>query len=162
MGPPEDAGRKGLNRVRRLPAAGEIVVNIDLGMINYLAVVAAGVVAWIIGGVWYARPVLGARWMGLARISEEQARQGGAVAFVVALVLGIATAFFLAVVLQALGANDVLGGIIGGLLVWFGFMAIPAVSGLLFEKRPVGLFAINQGYNFVAFLVMGIIIGVWV
>lgn len=138
------------------------MVNIDLGMINYIAVVVAGVVSWILGGVWYARPVFGARWMKLAGVDEEQARAGAALGFVVALILGIVTAFFLAVVLQALGATTILDGIVGGLLVWFGFMALPAIGNLTFEKRPPALYAINQLYNAISFVAMGIILSVWV
>ncbi|MFQ5918917.1 MAG: DUF1761 domain-containing protein [Thermoplasmata archaeon] len=139
------------------------MVNIDPGTINYLAVIAAGVVSWVLGGIWYARPALGGRWMNLVGMTEEQAREGGAVAFIVALVLSIVVALFLAFVLQALGAMGNVGnGILGGLLVWFGFMAIPAVGNVLFEKRPWGLFGINQGYNLVSFVLMGIILSLWV
>ncbi len=138
------------------------MVNLDLGAINYLAVLAAGVVAWIVGGVWYSRPVLGLRWMNLAGVSEEQTQQGAIVNFIVGLILAILTALFLAFVLQALGASTVLDGIVGGLLVWLGFLAIPAFLGVVYEKRPVALYALNQGYYFVGFLLMGIILAVWV
>ena len=138
------------------------MVNVDLGSINYLAVILAGVVAWILGAVWYARPLFGGRWMEMVNISED-ARKGAVVGFIGALVAGILLALFLAFVLQALGASGNIGnGIVGALLVWFGFMAIPAASNVLFEKRSWGLFLINMGYYFVAFILMGIILSVWV
>lgn len=138
------------------------MVNIDLGNLNLYAILAAGVVSWIVGGAWYSRPLLGRRWMQLVGVSEEQAGEGAMVGFILALVLGIVTAFFLAMVLQALDATTVLDGVVGGLLVWFGFMAIPAVSTIFFAKRPASLWAINQGYNAIAFILMGIILAVWV
>lgn len=137
------------------------MVNFDVVTINWLFVLAAGAVAWILGAVWYSPVAFGQRWMRLAGVSEDQAQEGAGVGLVVALVLSILTALFLDIVLDFMGATTVLDGVIGGLLVWFGFLALPAVSSIFFEKRPPALFGLNQGYNAVSFLLMGIILAVW-
>lgn len=138
------------------------MVNIDLGSLNYVAVIVAGLVFWILGGIWYARPVFGARWMALVNVSEEEARKRAMMGLIVALIMSIVVAFFLAIVLQAMGAVTITDGIIGALLVWIGFMAIPAIGNLFFEKRPVSLYGINQSFALIGFILMGVILGVWV
>ena len=40
--------------------------------VNYLAVLAAGGAAWILGAVWYAAPVFGNAWMaGIGKTKEQ-------------------------------------------------------------------------------------------
>jgi len=60
------------------------------------------------------------------------------------LVLGIITAFFLAVFLRFMTANTWMDGIIGGLLVWLGFVATHGATSIFFERRPVSWYAITR------------------
>jgi len=55
----------------------------------------------------------------------------------------------------------VLGGVVIGFLVWFGFLMTTGVSGAFFEGRSGKLTGINQGYEIVANLVAGAILGLW-
>lgn len=45
--------------------------------------------------------------------------------------------------------------------IWFGFLAMNMISGVLFEKRSWTWFAINGGNTLVTMLVMGAILGGW-
>lgn len=136
------------------------MVELNLSGISYVAVIVAGIVGWIIGGIWYARPVFGRRWLALSGVSEEQARKGAAGAFVAALILSIVVAFFLAIVVGLMGATTVVDGAIAGFLVWLGFLATAGASSVMFERRPAAQYGINTGYQAVHLVVMGIILAV--
>ena len=43
--------------------------------VNWIAVIAAAVSAFVLGGLWYG-PLFGKKWMALVGLSEEQARSG--------------------------------------------------------------------------------------
>ena len=55
----------------------------------------------------------------------------------------------------------VVGGIVVGFLVWFGFLLTTGVSGAIFEGRSGKLVGINEGYAIVSYLLMGAILGIW-
>ena len=137
------------------------MVAIDLAKLNWLAVIVTGIVSWIIGAIWYAPPVFGNRWMKLVGIKPEDARASAGKALVGGLVLAIITSFFLAIFINFMAATTFVDGAIGGFLVWLGFIATAAATGVLFERRPVALYAIGQTHLAIAFIVMGIILAVW-
>jgi len=48
-----------------------------------------------------------------------------------------------------------------GFHVWLGFVATVQLTGALFAKQSMKLFAINTGYQLVCYLVMGAILTAW-
>lgn len=127
--------------------------------INWLAVTAAAVSSFIIGGLWYG-PLFGRTWMRVAGITPERAAQAGR-----GMVFGVSflLQFIAAVVLAAfLGAEATLGFALGASLS-VGLCWVATALGVvyLFEQRPLGHWAVNAGYQVVAFTVMGLILGLW-
>lgn len=131
----------------------------SLGDVNWLAVLVATVVAFALGAVWYAPPVLGKRWMRLAGISPED--QGNN--FAVTMVLGFVTTLVAVSALALfLGADaGVATGVVAGLVAGVGIAAMAVVLNALYESRAPALIAINAGYQVVVFLVAGAILGAW-
>jgi hypothetical protein len=133
----------------------------DPASVNWLAVIAAAVSMFLLGGVWYS-PVLFARaWMQDCGFSEQELEKsfnparifGGS--FVLALVASTNLAFFLG------PKADLSFGIFAGAATGIGWVAAAFGITYLFERRPLRLFLINAGYHAVAFTIMGAIIGVW-
>lgn len=58
--------------------------------------------------------------------------------------------------------TGVVGGLVVGFLVWFGFLMTTGVSGAIFEGRPGKLVGINQAYQLVSYILMGAVLGIWV
>ena len=128
--------------------------------INFWAVIAAAVSAFVLGGAWYSPLLFGKAWQRAARLSEESLKGanpalifGGSfllsllAAFVFALFLGPSPAIGL-----ALGAGASAG------LAWVG-----ASLGInyLFERRSLALFGINAGYHTLQFTLYGLVLGLW-
>ena len=129
--------------------------------INYLAVLAAAVSTFLIGGLWYSPALFHRAWMSANGLSDADLARGGAgkifgVAFVLALLMAANLAAFLSG-----PATTVAWGVTAGALTGLGWVA-PAIATIaLFERRSGRYIAINGGYFGVAFVVMGAIIGAW-
>ena len=124
--------------------------------VNWLGSLVGGVLAFVIGGVWYAFPVFGSAWMeGIGKSAEELAASSSPLrTYGGALVLSVASAVVFSLFLgpdpapgMAAGAGFAAG------LVWVGGSL--GIS-YLFEARPLRLWLINAGYHTVQFTVIGV------
>ncbi|MBL7747055.1 MAG: DUF1761 domain-containing protein, partial [Chitinophagaceae bacterium] len=49
----------------------------DMSSINWLAVLVAGISAFVVGGIWYSPGLFGKAWMADNNFTEEQIKKGG-------------------------------------------------------------------------------------
>lgn len=129
--------------------------------INYLAVLVAAIAAMVLGSIWYAKPVFGARWMKLVGLTDESVKQGAGPAMGIAALSALVTAFVLAHVVDYVNADTVGAGIMTGLWMWVGFNATQLVMNSAFERRNWTLSFINLAYGAVNFAIMGLILAIW-
>jgi len=132
----------------------------NFSLINWLAVIVAGLSAFAVGGIWYSRPLFGNAWMTDSNLSEEQIKQGNkgkifGFTAIFSLVMAINLAMFLAD-----AKTDASWGATAGFLagIW-AFCAIAIHS--LFELKSWRHIFINGGYSIVSLTLMGLIIGAW-
>jgi hypothetical protein len=129
--------------------------------INWLAVLAAAISMFVIGGLWYSPMLFGKQWQAAAGLTDEQVKSGNralifGLAFVFSLLMAANLAFFLAA--PEITLATAIGYSVAAGLGWAAFgLAVIA----LFERRPLAYFLINGGYLTVAFAVMGLILGLW-
>jgi hypothetical protein len=135
--------------------------------LNLLAVLVAAISTMVVGFVWYS-PILFAKpWMremgydpnDKSRVQEMQKSAGPA--YLGSFVASLVSAFVLALFLHQMRAQSLGLGLLVGSHVWLGFVATVQLTGVLFMKQSMKLFAINTGYQLVCYLVMGAILGVW-
>jgi hypothetical protein len=132
--------------------------------LNYLAVVVAAVVAFIIGMLWYS-VLFRRQWMAAQGYTPEKiaaAKQGGmggkyAATFVATLV----TAAVLGVLISRMGIASTLGGVKLGVIAWLGFAAPIGFTANLFSEKPRTAWYIDTAHQLVYLVVMGIILTVW-
>ena len=125
---------------------------------NFFAVIAAAVSAFVIGGLWYSPVLLGGAWK-KANGFVDPAAAGPKVcglALLLSLVMAVNLAMFL---------NDpkttLAFGAMAGFLAGFGWAAMGIGIVSLFERRSLSYVLINGGYLTVALTVMGVILGGW-
>ncbi len=131
--------------------------------INYWAVIAAAVAAFVLGAVWYSPLLFGNAYM------EVRGMNPGAIAAMRPpawelfgeFVKNIVVAFVLAHFVVRLGVRDWKGAVQLGLWVWVGFQAMLLMGAVLHEKMPWMLYAIHAGDALVKTLLMTAILGVW-
>jgi Protein of unknown function (DUF1761) len=132
----------------------------DPAKLNYLAIVAAAVSAFVVGGAWYSKALFAPAWLRETGLDEaELAKRNPAKVFGPAFLLTLIMAFNLA---AFIGPDATLGfAVAASLAAGLGWVALAMGVTYLFEARSLRLWLIDAGYQVVAFLVMGVIIGAW-
>jgi hypothetical protein len=129
-------------------------------LINWLAVVAAALSAFLVGGIWYSPVLFSNAWMVDSNLTTDQVKQGNK-----AKIFGF-TALFLLIMSANLAAflatpaTTASWGAQAGFLagIWaFGAIAIHS----LFELKSWRYIFINGGYSVVSLTLMGLILGAW-
>jgi hypothetical protein len=128
--------------------------------VNYLAVIAAAVATFMLGGLWYSPALFGKVWQREAGVTEEQMKNANmAKVFGLAFVLSLIAAWVFALFLgprppMALG----LGAGFSAGLCW-----VAASFGInyLFERKSFKLWLINGGYHTLQFTIVGLILALW-
>lgn len=128
--------------------------------LHYPAVIAAAVLSFVIGGLWYSPILFGKVWMREAGISEERARQAKmGMVFGFAALASLVMAFNLAAFIGPKASLQF--GLFAGFATGFGWVAMALGVIYLFEQRSLKLWIINSGYQVVTLTLMGAVIGVW-
>ena len=124
--------------------------------VNYLAVLLAALSAFLIGGLWYSA-LFAKAWAAKTGQSEETLKSGNmALIFGGSFVLNLVAAYVLA---MFVAGKDWKHAALAGLAVGLAWVATALGVTYLFERRPLGLWLINGGYQIVQFTVMGAILG---
>ena len=139
---------------------------------QYLPIIAAGLIPMALGFAWYHKALFGQAWMDSLGFTEEDLAKGNmgmtmglATLFSMILSLAIKGTFFAAhggeEALAAAGDLNFGHGAFHGLLVG-GMIAIPVlVTNGLFEKKTVKNLLINSAYWIVAIILMNGLLAAW-
>lgn len=132
--------------------------------VNYLAVLAAAVVAYAVGAVWHSPVGFGTYWMKMMGFTPDSMKsmplspaQAMSIGFVVTLLQAFVFAYF--VVLVNAATIDLALQL--GFWVWLGFLAPTLINGWLWEGKSLKLFAFNAAYALVSIEVMALVLGLW-
>lgn len=132
--------------------------------VNYTAVLVASVVGMIIGAIWYG-PLFGKAWMKLSRLSPKdmaKMKKKGMGKGYLAMFIGLLVMnFVLAHMLKFAQAATVAEAVVGGVLIWLGFIATVMLGSVLWEGKPISLYAINAFHYLVILAVSGAILVSW-
>jgi len=137
--------------------------------VNWLAILVAGIVIFMLGGLWYSPVLFAKKWIALQNKTEEQMKAEAAGAnmplmYASAFLTGLIIAWTMAMVFAHI-ANDIemnaAHGALFGALLWLGFAATTSYATALFSGKPRQLWFIDSAYNLVSFVLAGIILAVW-
>lgn len=131
-------------------------------LLNYVAVIVASIIYYLIVFFWYWPTLFGNTWLKL--VGKESVEKDQIIRESILMIpTSLATNFVIALIFDFLGNPDVLWGIILVLLFYIGFVIPIAINQDLFNNRTnVKLFLIEYGDYLVAFLISGIILSLWV
>lgn len=132
---------------------------LDFGGLNWWAILAATVVAFVIGGLWYG-PLFGKAWMQALGKTEADIEPTPA-PFIISFFTALVTCVVLAALIQTLGIQSLSGGLVLGALMGLGFIATAMASDSAFCGWSIKLFLIQSGYRVLYSVVMGGILAYW-
>ncbi|MBO6524190.1 MAG: DUF1761 domain-containing protein [Balneolaceae bacterium] len=128
--------------------------------INYLAVLVASLIGFVVGFLWYG-PLFGKAWMAEVGMTEEKQQSGNmAKIFGTTFVLQVIMTYCLAMFL-ADDSIDLAMGAFYGFLTGAGWILPTMIINNLYEQRSFKLSFIQGGYWVVVFTLMGLVLGAW-
>lgn len=129
--------------------------------IHWLAVLAAGVAAFVVGAVWYSA-LFGKMWMAARGVTPEQCKQGGqgnmAALFGTTFVLDLVMAFVLDHVLGTYGDASMNTSLMVAGGIALGFVIPSMIVNYLYQQAKAALILIDGGHWLAAFLAMGAVL----
>src|SRR5918999_2720729 len=89
--------------------------------LNWLAVIVAAALYYVLGAIWFAAPVLGNPWMRSMGVDPANPPSPNPVALVLPAIAYLVGAIALGLLVEALGYTSLSDGLILGLVVGIGF-----------------------------------------
>ncbi len=129
--------------------------------INYLSVGLAVVANMALGWLWYSPLLFGKRWMkeaGYTPKDEAKMKESGMKSMGIMFLISIVMAYILAHFVDYLGAIDLAGALQAAGWIWIGFVATIMLQPVLFERKPLVLYAINALFNLASLSVMAVVL----
>lgn len=139
----------------------------DFSGINFLAVVVAAIAAFVIGFLWHG-PLFGKQWLAMMNVpqSEVDAMRAKGMGpmiptMIAALVQQLIIALVTAHLANALGIVGAVPAILFAVVLWLGYLAMPMLNGVLWERRKMDLYLFNIGYHLVSLVAVSLIVVLW-
>lgn len=140
-------------------------MTLDLGQLNWLAVVVGGVVYFALGALWYS-PILFARaWQ--RSIGWDESRtppEQSAMTYVVPLIAYLVMAVAVGMLAAATGTDTLTEGLVLGLVIGVGLSLAHTFVDASFDPNkpePWTWFAINGTYHTLGLIIVAVIVAVW-
>ena len=129
--------------------------------VNYLAVLVAAIANYVIATIWYAA-VFAKAWQKLTGITDMKPAPANIVlVFIGSFVLSYVLYHSIVFGNSYFKISGIGGGLMGGFFGWLGYIAPVTLSTKLYEKKPWGLWLLDNSFWLLSLLVMGIILSLW-
>ncbi|HUI30742.1 MAG TPA: DUF1761 domain-containing protein [Candidatus Acidoferrales bacterium] len=129
--------------------------------VNYLAVILAAIASYVIAIIWYA-VIFGKAWQKLTGVTDmKPAPMNIVLSLIGSLLMSYVLYHSIAFGDYYVRMSGIGGGLMGGFFSWIGFIAPVTLMTKLYEKKPWGLWLLDNGFWLVSLLVMGIILSIW-
>ena len=130
--------------------------------VNYLAVLVAAIANYVIATIWYAG-LFAKTWQKLTGITNMKPALANIVlVFIGSLVLSFVLYHSIVFGNSYFKMSGISGGLMGGFFGWIGYIAPVTLSTKLYEKKPWGLWLLDNAFWLLSLLVMGIILSIWI
>src|ERR1700733_4372125 len=129
--------------------------------VNYLAVAVAAVASYILAAIWYGA-IFAKLWMRLTGITEMKPAPTN-------IIFMLISSFIMAYVLQHsivfgdsyFKAITICNGLTGAFFLWLGFVATTTLATKLYEKKPWGLWILDNAFWLISLMIQATILTVW-
>jgi sterol desaturase/sphingolipid hydroxylase (fatty acid hydroxylase superfamily) len=133
---------------------------------DVVPVLIAALAAFAVGGAWYSPALFANAWMAGHGYSPEKmaamrATNPPARTMGMTLVCQLIMAGTLELLMSWLRISGVKPGIGFAVLIWFGLVATVTMIANVFSDKPMRVYLIDSGYQLVALVIMGGVLGGW-
>jgi hypothetical protein len=132
--------------------------------VNYMAVLVAAIVVFVLGWLWYSPLLFYKPWMRARGLDPAAAMANAKMPLgnlVIELLRCLVLAFIVAHLVAAVGITNWMVAAHFGLLLWVGFPVVLLTGAVIWDNVPVKVAAIHAGDWLVKLLVIPIIVSMW-
>jgi len=134
-----------------------------LDQLNYVGIIVASVVSFIVGFLWYSPFLFGNVWMklnGVTKKDTEKAKKKGMTKMMLLAFIGtLVTASVLNILIIMSGVSEISTAISLSFIIWLGFIVATTLLGsVLWDNKPWGLFLLNGAYWLVNVEIISIVL----
>jgi len=131
--------------------------------INWIAVAVAAVAYFVLGALWYSKILFAPKWIAYLKIdiNDPNAKKGVGLMFGGSLVMMFVSSLAVAILAGRLELSGWMSGVKLGAFIGVCFCMTTIAINYLYEKKPLGLFLINGGYQLVGNIIAAVIICCW-
>jgi len=109
----------------------------------------------IIGALWYSNLFLGRYWSKASKIKKSKANGNR---YLINFVTTFIVAYALGYLMALAELTTTFEGMIMGAVVWLGFIGTTSLEMVLWEKKPIKLYIIQNAHKLIMLVVMGAIL----
>ena len=133
-----------------------------LSDINWLAVLVGAVGYFFLGAIWYSF-LFQKKWVELSKIDmgDPNVKQGVAAIMFGSFVMMFITSAAIAILSVLMDIHHWQEGLHLGVLTGLGFAFTSMAINMLYEKKPIGLYFINGGYQLLGNIIAAVVIACW-
>jgi len=134
----------------------------DFTSINWVAVAVCVVVSMISGSIWFNPKTFYPAWWKAIGKSEniQPGMQNMGMVWVLIIVSSFIQAVSVAFMLNSMEFRTIGTGMMGGFMLWLGFVATTSLTNKLFAGQ-LKAWVLENGNHLINFLLFGAILGVW-
>ena len=134
-----------------------------LSSLNWLHIIVANLVYFMLGALWYCKPLFAKAWIKGHNIdvNAPDAKKGVVSIMLLGFVLMFINVIGIAVLQQALHTNGWMGGLKLALFAGIVFNTTAISLGYNYNKKPLSVYLIDTGYQVVGTSIASIILAVW-
>lgn len=129
--------------------------------VNYIGVLAAAIIYYLIGLIWYSPWTFGNQWgrhEGALEAKKEHPYTHTIISYIAEFIISLIIAYVLALLIQISQAEEIVEGITIAFWIWIGFIATTHFSAVLWGRKTVKHFLIHAGFMLVGLIAMGAVI----
>jgi hypothetical protein len=129
--------------------------------LNWLAILVATLAWFAFSAVWYSVPPLSNAWQKAAGVDASAEGPSLTSLFIPTLIGYFVTTIVIALLVRAIGAAEVVDGIILGIVLGVGFGAVGALVNQIYERKGATYWVINGMNAIIAYMIVAVIVTVW-
>ena len=131
--------------------------------LNWIAVLVGAIAYFALGALWYSPILFVKKWIAYTGISmdDPNAKKGVAGIMFGSFILMFITSLGLAILVNRIGVWGWMSGVKLGAFTGVCFALTSIGINMLYEKKPMGLFFINGGYQVLGNIIAAVIIVCW-
>lgn len=131
---------------------------------NWLAILVASLAYFVIGALWYSKALFGSKWASLIKmdLNDPNQKKGMGQMMLASFILMLITCIGLSLLIVKVNFDsNYMYGLKIGLLTGICYASSAVSINYVYERKPMALYLINNGYHIAGHVVAATILVMW-